>query len=92
MIGLLLNQCNQVMIVERAHFKALIVLIVYVSAELLAYWLGLLKGRPSQGSYYSMILFTGLYSAIIAPVVWSMLASLSGGMSQRTSRNHRMYP
>jgi hypothetical protein len=65
---------------------------VYVAAEMIAYWLGLIKGRPPQGSYYSIILFTGLYSAIIAPVIWSMLSSLTGGMSQRNSRSNRIYP
>ena len=91
-IGLLLNQCNQILLLQRAHFKAIIVLIVYMIAETLAYWLGLLKGQESQGAYYSIILFTGLYSAIIAPVVWSILASLTGGLRERSPLNSRTYP
>lgn len=92
MLGLLLNQCNQVLLLQRAHFKALIVLVVYVVAEIIAYWLGRIKGQPAEGAYYSIILFTGIYSAVIAPVVWSMLASLTGGLRERTARENRAYP
>ena len=91
MLGLLLNHCNQILLLQRAHFKAVIVLLVYIVAETLAYWLGLIKGQDSRGAYYSIILFTGIYSAIIAPVVWSILASLTGGLRQHHSRTRQPY-
>lgn len=91
-IGLLLNQSNQILIVQRAHHEALIVFAVYFVAETIAYWLGLLKGQQTQGTYYSILLFTGIYSAIISPVIWSVLASLSGWMTVNKSRSDRIYP
>lgn len=91
LMGLLLNQSNQVLLVKRAIYKVLVVFIVYFVTETFSYWLGLLKGPGSHGNYYSVMLFTGLYSAIIGPVIWSILSGLSGWVSVKKSRNAWVY-
>lgn len=91
LVGLLLNNCNQVLLVQRAHVKALLVFSVYFVAETLAHWLGLLRGQQYQGGYYTIILFTGLYSSIVGPVIWSILASVSGRLKIKKARSERAY-
>ena len=83
MLGLLLNQTRQVLSARQAIFRAAIVFAVYLSAETVAFWLGLLKSRPAQDDPYSVLLLTGLYSAIISPLVWSVLSVLNGGADIR---------
>ena len=41
-LGLLLNQCNQILLVQRAHFKAIIIFAVYFVAQTMTHWLGLI--------------------------------------------------
>lgn len=81
LLGLLLNHSNQILFAKRAIYKALIVFAVYLIAETFSYWLGFLKGLDAQGNYYSILFFTALYSAIISPIIWSVLSALSGLVS-----------
>jgi rod shape-determining protein MreD len=90
-LGLLLNACNQILLVQRAHFKAIIIFSVYFLAETMAHWLGLFKGQQYQSGYYTIILFTGLYSAIVGPVIWSILSSVSGRLKIKKARSERAY-
>lgn len=91
LMGLLLNQSNQVLLVQRAVYKVLVVFSVYLVAETFSHWIGLLKEPTSQSNYYSIMLFTGIYSAVISPVLWSILSALSGWVNIKKSRSSRAY-
>jgi rod shape-determining protein MreD len=91
LLGLLLNQSNQILFAKRAIYKVTIVFAVYFVAETFSYWLGLLKGLDAQSSYYSILLFTAVYSAVISPVIWSVLSALSGGFAKKKSHADRTY-
>jgi rod shape-determining protein MreD len=91
LVGVLLNACNQVLLVQRAHYKALVVFCVYFLAEMIAYWIGLLKGQQSLQTYYTILLLTAVYSAVVSPVIWSVLSSLSGLLRIKKSRAQRAY-
>ncbi|RKY08763.1 MAG: rod shape-determining protein MreD [Planctomycetota bacterium] len=91
LLGLLLNQSNQILYARRAIYKVMIVFAVYLIAETFSHWLGLLKGLDTQGSFYSILLFTAVYSALISPVIWSILSSVSGGFAAMKSKSDRTY-
>lgn len=91
LLGVLLNQSSQVILARRAIHKAMIVFAVYFIAETFSHWLGLLKDIPSQSNYYSILFFTAVYSAIISPVIWSILSALSGWFSAPKKRSERIY-
>ena len=91
LMGLLLNQSNQVLLVKRAIYKVLVVFMVYFIVETFSYWLGLLKEHGAQNNYYSIVFFTGLYSAVISPVIWSILAALSDWVNIKKTRYSRVY-
>ena len=91
LLGLLLNQSNQILFAKRAIYKALIVFAVYFVAETFSHWLGLLKGLDAKDSYYSILLFTAIYSAIISPIIWSILSSVSKGFTVMKAHADRTY-
>jgi rod shape-determining protein MreD len=91
LIGLLVNQSSQVILARRAVHKVIMVFGVYFVAETLSYWLGLMKGHELPDSYYSILLFTGLYSALISPVIWSILSALSGWARNNQLHSSRTY-
>jgi rod shape-determining protein MreD len=91
LLGLLLNQSNQILFARRAIYKAMIVFAIYLIAETFSHWLGLLKGLDTKDSYYSILLFTAVYSAVISPVIWSILSAVSGGFSAMKSHADRAY-
>ncbi len=91
LLGVLLNQSSQVILARRAMHKAMIVFAVYFIAETFSHWLGLFKDTPSQSNYYSILFFTAIYSAVISPVIWSILAALSGWLSLPQKRSDRIY-
>jgi len=91
LLGILLNQSNQVILARRAIHKAMIVFAIYFIAETFAHWLGLLKDVAPQSSYYSILLFTAVYSAVISPVIWSLLSALSGWFAAPQKRSERIY-
>jgi len=90
-VGLLINQSSQVILARRAVYQAMLVFAVYFFAETVAYWLSLLKGHPIPGSYYSILLFTGIYSALISPILWSILSAVSGWTTRQPPRQSRLY-
>ena len=69
----------------------MIVFAVYLIAETFSHWLGLLKGFDTKDSYYSIMLFTAVYSAVISPVIWSILSAVSGGFTNMKSQYERTY-
>jgi rod shape-determining protein MreD len=91
LMGLLLNQSNQVLLVKRAVYKALVVFAVYLVVETFSHWIGLFKEHSSRSNYYSIVLFTGIYSAVISPVLWSILSALSDWVNIKKSRSSRVY-
>lgn len=91
LLGLLLNQSNQILFARRAVYKAIIVFAVYLIAETFSHWLGLFKGLDTKDSHYSIMFFTALYSAVISPIIWSILSSVSGGFAAMKSRADRTY-
>lgn len=91
LLGLLLNQSNQILFAKRAIYKAMIVFAIYLIAETFSYWLGILKGLETTDSYYSIMLFTAVYSAVISPILWSILSTVSGGFSAMKSNTGRTY-
>jgi len=91
LLGLLLNQSSQVLLARRAVYKVMIVFAAYFVAETFSHWLGLLKEHDAQGNYYSILLFTAIYSAVISPVIWSILSALSGWSTARKSHSDRTY-
>ena len=90
-LGLLLNQSNQILFAKRAIYKAMVVFAVYLISETFSHWLGLLKGLDAKDSYYSIMLFTAVYSAVISPVIWSILSAVSGGFTSMKSQYERTY-
>jgi len=91
LLGLLLNQSNQLLFARRVIYKAMLVFAVYLIAETFSHWLGLLKGLNTQGSFFSILFFTAFYSAIISPVIWSVLSTVSGGFTAMKSQFDRTY-
>lgn len=91
LLGVLLNSAAQMLIMKRAISKALFIFLVYLVAEIGAYWIGLLKTRQPQPDIYSISLLVGLYSAIVCPLVWSLLSALSGWSNIEKSQTHRVY-
>ncbi|MHC4988840.1 MAG: rod shape-determining protein MreD [Planctomycetota bacterium] len=91
LLGILLNQSAQVILARRAVHKAMIIFAVYFVTETFSHWLGLLKGIPAQNNYYSILFFTAVYSAVISPVIWSILSAMSGWSSAPQKRSGRIY-
>jgi len=90
-VGLLLSQSNQVLFARRAIFKASIVFVAYVVAEAFSYWLTLLnKGNESQINFYAILFSTAMYSAVISPLIWSLLSAVSG-LAAPGKAHQRMY-
>jgi rod shape-determining protein MreD len=92
LLGLLLNQNRQVLTSHQAVYRALLVFAVYLSAETVAFWLRLLKSPTTPDDPYSVQLLTGLYSAIISPLVWSILSVLTGRDNLHKTRFDRTGP
>ena len=91
LLGLLLNQSNQILYAKRGIYKATIVFAVYLIAETFSHWLALLKGLDTQDNFYSVLLFTAFYSAVISPIIWSLLSAVSGGFTAMKLKSDRTY-
>ena len=90
-VGLLLSSMGQMLTMKQALHKSLFVFLTFMVTETGAYWLQILKIQESQPNFYSSMFLTGLYSAIICPLIWSVLSSLSGWSKIRPSKSHRTY-
>ncbi len=91
LLGILLNQSAQVILARRAVHKAMIIFVVYLVAETFSHWLGLIKHSPPQHNYYSISFFTAVYSAVISPLIWSILSAVSDWFRGRQKREGRFY-
>lgn len=91
LMGLLLHQMSSMLSLKRATHKAVFVFFIFMLTEIGAYWISILKTREVRSSIYSILFFTGLYSAVISPLVWSVLSSLSGLTRVKQPRNQQVY-
>lgn len=89
--GLVLNSMSHALTMRRATHKFLFVFLAYMLTEIGAYWLWVLKTQETRSNIYSVLLLTGLYSAIISPLLWSILSSVSGWSKTTSSRTQRIY-
>jgi cell shape-determining protein MreD len=87
LLGVLLNQTGRMLIMKRAVYKAVIVFLVFLATETAAYWLSVLKVGETRQSVTTTILLTGLYSAVICPLIWSVLSALSGWSNLQQNRS-----
>jgi rod shape-determining protein MreD len=87
LLGVLLNQTGRMLIMKRAVYKAVVVFLVFLAAETAAYWLSVLKVDETRQSVSTIILLTGLYSAVICPLIWSVLSALSGWSNLQQNRS-----
>jgi rod shape-determining protein MreD len=86
LFGIALNQMGRLLVVKRAVFKAAIVFIVFVFAETCAYWLRVWKMQESGQDAQSIIFLRGFYSAVVSPLIWSVLSALSGWTNIQKTR------
>lgn len=86
LLGVFLNQMGQMLVVKRAVFKAAIVFLAFVLAETCAYWLFVLKMDETLQDAQSIILLRGFYSAVVSPLIWSVLSALSGWTNIQKTR------
>jgi len=86
LLGVLLNQTGQMLVVKRALFKAAIVFVAFILAETGAYWLSVLKMDEAQEGARSIIFLRAFYSAIVSPLLWSVLSALSGWTNIQKTR------
>lgn len=85
-IGVVLNQASQVLVMKRAVFRAALVFLSFMLTETVAYWLTTLKQDITRDEFMSVIFLTALYSAVICPLIWSVLSALSGWTNIQQSR------
>ncbi len=91
LVGILLNQSSQMLVMKRAFHKALFVFLTFMAAETASYWLTILRTHESQSHIYVNLFLTALYSAAVGPLVWSVLSSLSSWTRTNRSRSQRIY-
>ena len=90
-LGILLNQAGSVLLMKRATHKALFVFLAFMATEIASYWLSIPKTHEVRTNIYSILFLKGLYSAIVSPLIWSVLSSVSGWSSVKQSKSHRVY-
>lgn len=86
LIGVILNQASHILVMKRAVFKAALVFLAFLAAEGIASWLTTVKLDETRESVMSIIFLTGLYSAMICPLIWSVLSALSGWTNIQQTR------
>lgn len=85
LFGVLLNQMGQMLIMKRAIYKAVIVFAAFFLTESLSFWLGNFKLDETRENAMSILLPMAICSAVISPLIWSVLSALSGWTNiQRT--------
>ncbi|NLW82991.1 MAG: rod shape-determining protein MreD [Phycisphaerae bacterium] len=90
-IGGLLNQLSDYFPARRIFHQAILILVVYPIAELIAYWLGVLKTGEQQEYVYRVVLFTALYSACIGPIFWTAVRRVNRLIAYKRPRTERGY-
>lgn len=91
LVGGLLNQLSDYFPTRRIFHQAMLILVVYPIAELIAYWLGVLKTREEQEYVYRVVLFTAVYSACIGPIFWMVVRRVNRLIAFKRPRTERGY-
>lgn len=89
LVGGLLNQLGEYFPSRRVFHQAALIFMVYLVAELAAYWLGVLKTGERQEYVYQILLFTALYSACIGPILWRIVSRVNRLIAFKHSRSER---
>lgn len=90
-VGILFNSMSRMLTMKRTLHKILFVFLAFMVTETGSHWLAILKTHGSQSDFYSSIFLAGLYSAVICPLIWSALSSVSGWSEIKPSKPHRGY-
>lgn len=90
LLGTLLNAVARSLTVRQAVQQSGIVFAIYLLAEIAAYWLSLLRNAPNPNAY-SIFLLTAIFSAILCPLIWSLLAIFSGWAGLENTSSNRSY-
>ncbi|MCE5185740.1 MAG: rod shape-determining protein MreD [Planctomycetaceae bacterium] len=85
-LGVILNQTSQMIIMKRAIYKASFVFLAYMLAESAANWMENIKLGETREDMMSILFLTALYSAVISPLIWSVLSALSGWSNIQKTR------
>ena len=90
LLGTALNSVAQSLTIRQALAHALFVFGAYLISEIIAYWLGLLKTHQPQPEVYSLCFLRGVFSAVVCPLVWSILDIFSGwsGLGKPSTRGY----
>lgn len=91
LVGGLLNQLSDHFPTRRVFHQAMLILVVYLCAEIPAYWLTMLKTGERQESIYQLFLFTALYSACAGPFVWRFLQRVYRLIAFKMTHTERGY-
>jgi rod shape-determining protein MreD len=91
LMGIVFSSLRHLLSMKPATHKALFVFLAFMTTEIGAYWLSILKTHETRSNLYSVLLLTALYSAVISPLVWSLLSSLSGLSKTNRSKTQRVY-
>jgi rod shape-determining protein MreD len=86
LFGVFLNQMGKMLVLKRAVFKAAIVFTAFVLVGTGAYWLRVLKTGEAGQDAQSLIFLQGLYSAVVSPLIWSVLSALSSWTNIQKTR------
>ena len=91
LVGGLLNQLSDHFPTRRFFHQAVLILTVYLVAEIGAYWLGVLKTGERQEYAYRIFLFTAVYSACVGPILWRFVRRVNRMIAFKTPRGERGY-
>jgi rod shape-determining protein MreD len=91
LIGGLLNQLSDHFPTRRVFHQATVILAVYLVTSIVAYWLVVLKTGERQDYAYQIFLFTGLYSAVVGPMLWRPILKINRMIALRIPRAERGY-
>ena len=89
LIGGLLKQLSEYFPTRRIFHQVTLILIVYLVAEILAYWLTVLKTGERQENVYQVFLLTASYSACIGPFLWRGLLWVNRLIAFRAAHSER---
>ena len=88
LFGALLNSIRRRITTRRGILQAVFVFFAAFVTGIGAYWLSLLKIRQPLPDVYTITFLTAFYSAIVAPLVWSVLELTAewSGLAKHSSK------
>ena len=90
-VGGLLNQLSDHFPSRRVFHQAMLVFVVFLAAEITAYWLMVLKTGERQETVYQLFLLRAVYSACVAPFFWRALQRINRLIAFKTAHGERGY-